>query len=155
MISNIQRQTGGHSSLQKEGSSRNRTLKRYEDPRCAPEIFSWVLIKLMHVQTRNRNTQEEQNWTPLELTGDTVAKNLPANAGHIRDVGSISGLGRSSGGGMATHFSILAWESPWAQWAWRATVHGVTKSQTWLPTEYTHTQNSQRTINSQSEINHY
>ena len=53
----------------------------------------------MHVQTRNRNTQEEQNWTPLELTGDTVAKNLPANAGHIRDVGSISGLGRSSGGG--------------------------------------------------------
>ena len=53
----------------------------------------------MHVQTRNRNTQEEQNWTPLELTGDTVAKNLPANAGHIRGVGSISGLGRSSGGG--------------------------------------------------------
>ena len=28
-----------------------------------------------------------------------VAKNLPANAGNIRDTGSISGLGRSPGGG--------------------------------------------------------
>ena len=28
-----------------------------------------------------------------------VVKNLPANAGHIRDVHSIPGLGRSPGGG--------------------------------------------------------
>ena len=28
-----------------------------------------------------------------------VVKNLPANAGDIRDVGSIPGLGRSPGGG--------------------------------------------------------
>ena len=28
-----------------------------------------------------------------------MAKNLPANAGDIRDVGSILGLGRSPGGG--------------------------------------------------------
>ena len=32
---------------------------------------------------------------------------------------------------MATHSSILAWEIPWTG-AWRATVHGVTKSQTRL-----------------------
>ena len=31
--------------------------------------------------------------------------------------------------GMVTHCSIIAWESPW-RGAWRATVHGVTKSQT-------------------------
>ena len=36
-----------------------------------------------------------------------VVKNLPANAGDINDVGSIPGLGRSPGGGMATHLSIL------------------------------------------------
>ena len=32
---------------------------------------------------------------------------------------------------MATHSSIVAWEIPWTE-AWRATVHGVTKSWTWL-----------------------
>ena len=45
--------------------------------------------------------------------GDTVVKNLPANAGDTRDSGLIPGLGRSPGGeGMTTHSSILAWESP-------------------------------------------
>ena len=33
----------------------------------------------------------------------------------IRDVGSIPGSVRSSGGGMATHSSILAWKNPWAE----------------------------------------
>ena len=34
--------------------------------------------------------------------------------------------------GMATHPSILAWRIPMDRGAWRATVHGVTKSQTRL-----------------------
>ena len=32
--------------------------------------------------------------------------------------------------GMETHFNILAWRIPMDGGAWRATVHGVTKSQT-------------------------
>ena len=28
---------------------------------------------------------------------------------------------------VATHFSILAWEIPWTEEAWWATVHGVSK----------------------------
>ena len=45
-----------------------------------------------------------------------MVKNLPANAGDIRDAGSITGLGRSPGGeGMATHSSILAWRIPWTE----------------------------------------
>ena len=32
----------------------------------------------------------------------------------------------------ATHSSILTWRIPTNKGAWRATVHGVTKSQTWL-----------------------
>jgi len=45
-----------------------------------------------------------------------VVKNLPANAGDLRDVGSIPGLGRSPGGeGDATHSSILAWRIPWTE----------------------------------------
>ena len=37
-----------------------------------------------------------------------VIKNLPANAGGIRDVGSILVLGRSLHKGMVTHSSIIA-----------------------------------------------
>ena len=32
--------------------------------------------------------------------------------------------------GMTTHFCILPWRIPMDRGAWRATVHGVTKSQT-------------------------
>ena len=42
-----------------------------------------------------------------------VGKNPPANAGDIRDVGSISGSGKSPGEG--THLRILAWRIPWAE----------------------------------------
>ena len=37
-----------------------------------------------------------------------MVKNLPADAGDLRDSGSISELGRSLEEGMATHSSILA-----------------------------------------------
>ena len=35
----------------------------------------------------------------MGFPGDSVVKNLPANAGDIRDLGSVSGLGRSPGEG--------------------------------------------------------
>ena len=44
-----------------------------------------------------------------------VVKNLPVNAGDIRDVGSIPGSGGSSGRGNATQSSILAWRTPWTE----------------------------------------
>ena len=47
--------------------------------------------------------------------GGSVVKNLPASAGDIGDLGLIPGSGRSSGGGMATHSSVLAWRIPWAE----------------------------------------
>ena len=40
-----------------------------------------------------------------------VVKNSPANAGDIRDVGFIPGLGRSLEEGVATQSSILAWRT--------------------------------------------
>ena len=42
-----------------------------------------------------------------------MVKNPPANTGDLRDAGSIPGLGRSPGEGMATHSNILAWGNPW------------------------------------------
>ena len=44
-----------------------------------------------------------------------VVKNLPANVGDAREVDWIPELGQSSGEGMATHSSILAWKIPWAE----------------------------------------
>ena len=44
--------------------------------------------------------------------GDSVIKNLPANAG---DVGLIPGLRRSPEEGMATHSSSLVWTVPWTE----------------------------------------
>ena len=54
-----------------------------------------------------------------------MVKNTPANAGDVRDVGLIPGLGDHLGEGMATHSSILAWRvngqrslagySPWSR----------------------------------------
>ena len=62
-----------------------------------------------------------------------VLKNPLANAGDIRDMGSIPGLGRSPGGdghGNPLQYSYL--ENPIGRGAWRATVHGVTKNRTQL-----------------------
>ena len=66
--------------------------------------------------------------------GFPVVKNLPANT---RDTGLIPGLRRSSGGGNAIHFSILAWEihgqrslvgySPWGRKELDMTEHTLTK----------------------------
>ena len=47
--------------------------------------------------------------------GDSALKNPPANAGDLRDLGSILGLGRSLEEGMATHSSILVWRIPWTE----------------------------------------
>ena len=41
-----------------------------------------------------------------------VVKNLPANAGDIRDVGLITGSGRSPGGGHGNPLSTLPWRIP-------------------------------------------
>ena len=61
-----------------------------------------------------------------------VVKNLPGNARVLRDVSSLSGLGRSPGeeNGNLLQYSCL--ENPVDRGDWRATDHGVTKSKTQL-----------------------
>ena len=56
-------------------------------------------------------------------------KNLPAmQETWVQSLGLEDPLEK----GMETHSSILAWRIPMDKGAWRATVHGVTKSQTRL-----------------------
>ena len=58
-----------------------------------------------------------------------MVKNPPANARDIRDAGSIPGS-RSPGEGNGNPFQYSCLENPMDRGAWRATVHGVKKSQT-------------------------
>ena len=44
-----------------------------------------------------------------------MVKNLPANAGDIRESGSIPGLGRYPGEENGNPLSILAWSIPWTE----------------------------------------
>ena len=61
-----------------------------------------------------------------------VVKNLPANAGHIGDMGPIPGSGRSPGGGQGNPLQYSCLENCLNREAWWAIVHRVTKSQTQL-----------------------
>ena len=53
-----------------------------------------------------------------------------ANAGDVRDVGSIPGSGRSPGRGHGNPLQYSRRENPHGQRSWCVTVHGVAKSQT-------------------------
>ena len=54
-----------------------------------------------------------------------MVKNLPANPGDIRDMGSIPGFGRSPGGGYGNPLQYSCLENPMDRGAWWATVHGI------------------------------
>ena len=56
-------------------------------------------------------------------------KSPPANAGDVRDSGSIPGSGRSSAGGHGNPFQCTCLENPVDRRTWWARVHGATKNQ--------------------------
>jgi len=57
-----------------------------------------------------------------------VVRNLPANAGDIRDSGSIPGSVRSPGGGHGYPLQHSCLQNPMDRGVWWATVHGVAES---------------------------
>ena len=61
-----------------------------------------------------------------------VIKNLPANAGDIRDAGLIPESGRSPGGGHGNPLQYSCLENLMDRGTWWATVHRVTRSWTQL-----------------------
>ena len=74
-------------------------------------------------------------YTNMGFPCGTVVKNLPANVGDSRDLVSIPGLKRFPGVGNGSPFEQFYLENPLDRGAWRswrATVHGVAKSWTWL-----------------------
>ena len=54
-----------------------------------------------------------------------MVKNLPANAGDVRDTSSIPGSGRSAGGGNSNPLQYSCLENPMDRGVWWARVHKV------------------------------
>ena len=68
-----------------------------------------------------------------------VVMNPPANAGDLRDVGSIPGSERSSGGGHGNPLKYSFLGNLMDRGAWWAMVHRVAESDTTKATEHAHT----------------
>ena len=63
----------------------------------------------------------------LGFPGGASGKDLPANAGDVRDAGSIPGSGRSTGEGNGSPLQYFCWRISWTE---EPGIHGVAKSQT-------------------------
>ena len=68
----------------------------------------------------------------FRFPSDAMTKNLSANTGDIRDVGSIPGSGRFPGGGHGNPPQYSCLENSMDRGAWWATVHGAAQSRTRL-----------------------
>ena len=64
------------------------------------------------------------------LPSGAMVKNPPANAGDSKDMRLISRLGRFPGEGNGNLLQYSCLGNPTDRGAWRATIHGATKSQT-------------------------
>ena len=58
-----------------------------------------------------------------------LVKNLPTNSGDARDMGSVPGSGRSSGGGDVNSLQYSCLGNLMDRGAWWATVYGIAKGQ--------------------------
>ena len=68
----------------------------------------------------------------MGVPGGSVVKDLPAGIGDTRDMGLISGLGKSPGVGNDNPLQYSCLENSMDRGTWRAAVHWVAKSQTQL-----------------------
>ena len=86
--------------------------------------MDWTIFQSHQIGNEVKPSLEENAQVALEV------KNMPANAGDVRDTGSISGSGRSPGGGHGNPLQYSCLENPMDRGAWWATVHRVIHSWT-------------------------
>ena len=115
------------------------TLTKNESSNFSPyltafnDFFKLFYFKFGHCETCEMNPVVVQStftctyWPFWGSPSDSVVKNLPAKAG---DVSPVPALGRSSGEGNGNLLQYSCLENTVGGGAWRATVHGVKKSQT-------------------------
>ena len=67
------------------------------------------------VRAQGLNSLDVKSWASQVVL---MAKNLPANAGHIRDAGSIPGSGRSLGEGIGSPLHACMMSNPTFSICW-------------------------------------
>ena len=100
--------------------------------------MSWLFISGGQCIGASASASNDFRIYPLELTGSVsfqealVVKNLPANAGEIRVMGSILGSGRSPRRRHSNPLQYSCLKILTDREAWKARVHRVIQGQTWL-----------------------
>ena len=97
----------------------------------------WISLQSKGLSRVFSNTivQKHQTYVLLKSWASQVTlvvKNLPADAGNVRDAGSIPGLRGSPGEGDGNPLEYSCLENLMGRGAWQATDHGVSKIQTRL-----------------------
>ena len=107
-------------------------------PACssAPSLKKSSLTPLGSSTTGYKLRQHFLSCYPLlaSLTGGSVVKNLPANAGDVRDTSSVPGSGRSPGEGSGNPLQYSCQKIPWTEESGRqsGSSWGHKKSTEWL-----------------------
>ena len=98
---------------------------------CLPCVRIYLQISPFHQDTSHvgRGAHPTPGWASQVAL---VVKNLPPNAGDIRDIGSIPGLGRSPGGAHGNPLLYSCLENPMDREHWQATVYRIAQSWTKL-----------------------
>ena len=108
---------------------------------------SWKRALWMEEKKKKNSCYRQGRWncflTQWNVNGGApqvalVVKNSPANAGDIRNLGSIPWSGRSPGKGSGNPLQYSYLENPMDRGVWWTIVHGVTKSRTRLKQLHTH-----------------
>ena len=89
----------------------------------------WATV---HGVAKSRTRLSDFTFTFIGFPDSLVVKNPPASAEDVGDASSILGSGRSPGEGNGNPLQYSCLENPMDRGAWRATVHGVSKSWTRL-----------------------
>ena len=88
----------------------------------------------------------------MKIRDFPAGSEVKASACNAGDLGSIPGLGRSSGDGNGNPLQYSCLENPMDGGAWWAIVHGVAKSWTWL-SDFTHSLTHENLIKSNQFVN--
>ena len=105
----------------------NSSEKIEEEAELPNTIFKASITMMPKLKQGHYKKRKLQANIPNEVfPGGSVEKNLLANA----EDGSIPGMGRSCGKGNSNPFQYSSLENPMDRGAWRAIVHGVSKSWT-------------------------
>ena len=120
-----------------EGANKNlltKTVWQYTKLK-HPDMFTSHLVAVSStVILRTLLVSEKGSYVLLSVSltrgfpGGAEVKNPPAYAGDAREVGSVPGLERFTRGGNGNLLQYSCLGSPMGRGAWRATVHGITKS---------------------------